>query len=171
MSKKQKHSSPKQSLTERIENHLTRFDYLLEKQIKHQKQGKDLTSDEHRELKLLQPNVFVPITMLFEILYDTVKTNVSTYEEQKRHYQQGGSDDSDSVKKIDRKKRQEEEKALKVQESLLPLLTELIVYIEKNKKKIRKRYLGQCSRAISRYRNKYQKQCNFSCTQNQEIFR
>ena len=54
---------------------MKRYDYLMEKRERRYKHGKRLSEEEDEELRKLRPNVFTPIMMMFELLYDTVKTN------------------------------------------------------------------------------------------------
>lgn len=110
---------------------MKRYDYLIEKQQRKYKEGKTLSKEEHEELQKLRPNVFTPILTMFELLHDTVKSN-QTYRQQtsKPAINQTGGAAPTSAANAEETKRLSE-----LEESLLPLLTKIIMYIETNKKR------------------------------------
>jgi hypothetical protein len=121
---------------------MKRYDYLIDKQQRKCKEGKRLSKEEHEELRLLRPNVFTPILMMFELLYDTVKTNqeyrVQTSRPKTRINQTGGAVEVASAPPLDNdngKNTAETKRLSELEESLLPLLTKIIMYIELNNKK------------------------------------
>jgi hypothetical protein len=63
------------SIIENIERYMDRYDHLIEKQTRRYNKGKTLSKEEDEELQKLRPTVLTPLTMMFEILFDTVKTN------------------------------------------------------------------------------------------------
>ena len=63
------------SIIENAEKYMKRYDYLIQKRERKYREGKRLCEEEDEELRKLRPNVFTPIFMMFELLYDTVKTN------------------------------------------------------------------------------------------------
>jgi hypothetical protein len=124
---------------------MKRYDYLIEKQTRRYNKGTTLSKEEEEEIQKLRPNVLTPISMLFEILFETVKTNQETRKSRARSgglfNQSGGavevarSPSSPSSTPKDAEARRLSE----LEESLLPLLTKIIVYIEQNKKTEKKK--------------------------------
>jgi hypothetical protein len=63
------------SIIDNIERYMERYDHLIEKQTRRHNKGKTLSKEEDEELQKLRPTVLTPLTMMFELLFDTVKTN------------------------------------------------------------------------------------------------
>jgi hypothetical protein len=152
---------------------MKRYDYLIQKRERKYREGKRLSIEEDEELRILRPNVFTPIFMMFELLHDTVKTNQQHRQTSKRTItnQTGGAQPPASTAAVnavttaavaaaqnlnsqgsatapptaDAGEEGEEgeegeagdaeaKRLSELEESLLPLLTKIIVYIEENKK-------------------------------------
>ena len=124
------------SILVNAERYMKRYDYLMQKRERRHSQGKRLSQEEDDELKKLRPNVFTPIIAMFELLHETVKNN-----QQRRklhHYQSGGADAAtdDSEKATDaatdvniagaKISAKDAKRLSELEESLLPLLTEII---------------------------------------------
>jgi hypothetical protein len=143
-------SSDNNSIISNAERYMKRYDYLMQKRERRHSQGKRLSQEEDLELKKLRPNVFTPILALFELLHETVAKN---QEIRKKHKQSGGASgndnngnsDSDSDDEADaaadanisgvKMTGKEAKRLSQLEESLLPLLTKIILFIEANKKK------------------------------------
>ena len=78
------------SIIENAEKYMKRYDYLIQKRERKYREGKRLCEEEDEELRKLRPNVFTPIFMMFELLYDTVKTNQEHRQASKRITNQTG---------------------------------------------------------------------------------
>jgi hypothetical protein len=78
------------SIISNAEKYMKRYDYLIDKRERKYKEGKRLSPEEDEELQKLRPNVFTPIFMMFELLYDTVKTNQEHRQSSKRITNQTG---------------------------------------------------------------------------------
>ena len=156
------------SIIENAERYMKRYDYLMEKRERKYKQGKRLTEEEDEELQKLRPNVFTPIFLMFELLHDTVKTN-QEFRKLKQYSQHGGNGDKGVTKAITKPPQEpssaqptpsdnsttpgttgdtgttgtanakESGRLVELEESLLPLLTKIIVFIEQNKKAAKKK--------------------------------
>ena len=141
---------------------MKRYDYLIDKHERKCKQGKRLSKEEQDELRMLRPNVFTPILMMFELLYDTVKTNQEyrqqTYRQQTSRdivkqqtggtaataqfapepsappYDDADDDDNHNAAAAASAEAKETRRLSELEESLLPLLTKIIMYIELNKR-------------------------------------
>lgn len=125
------------SIIENSEKYMKRYDYLIQKRERKYRERKRLSPEEDEELQKLRPNVFTPIFMMFELLYDTVKTN---QERRTAIIQKGGASavavapapavaaEAGSANPAEARRLSE------LEESLLPLLTKIIIYIEENKK-------------------------------------
>jgi hypothetical protein len=139
-------NSSSSSILENVERYMKRYDYLMQKRERKHSQGKRLSQEEDEELKKLRPNVFTPIITMFELLHETVKKN-QQHRKLHHHHQTGGADaataDADaatdaatdvniSSAKITAK---DAKRLSELEESLLPLLTKIILFIEENKKK------------------------------------
>jgi len=139
-------NSSSSSILENVERYMKRYDYLMQKRERRHSQGKRLSQEEDEELKKLRPNVFTPIITMFELLHETVKKN-QQHRKLHHHHQTGGADaataDADaatdaatdvniSSAKITAK---DAKRLSELEESLLPLLTKIILFIEENKKK------------------------------------
>ena len=138
---------------------MKRYDYLMDKRERKYKEGKRLKPEEDDELQKLRPNVFTPILMMFELLHETIITNQENRQLTKHTKNQTGGtatppqaaptdtvstsatappsaataatdDDADAA---------EARRLSELEESLLPLLTKIIVYIEQNKKAEKKK--------------------------------
>jgi hypothetical protein len=147
------------SIIENAEKYMKRYDYLIQKRERKYREGKRLCEEEDEELRKLRPNVFTPIFMMFELLYDTVKTNQEHRRGSKRITNQtGGALTSASAAQNsnsqgsatapptaatdtpnDAAEAAEARRLSELEESLLPLLTKIIVYIEENKKAEKKK--------------------------------
>jgi len=115
------------------EKYMKRYDYLMDKRERKYKEGTRLRPDEDDELQKLRPNVFTPIFMMFELLHDTVKTNQENRQSSNRiKNQTGGAESQGNV--ADATATSEARRLSELEESLLPLLTKIILYIEENKK-------------------------------------
>ena len=163
------------SIIENAEKYMKRYDYLIQKRERKYREGKRLCEEEDEELRKIRPNVFTPIFMMFELLYDTVKTK-QQHRQASKHItnQTGGALSSapaasaaavnavttaaviagqnsnsqgsatapsptttDTPK--DDAEAAEARRLSELEESLLPLLTKIIVYIEENKKTEKKK--------------------------------
>ena len=136
---------------------MKRYDYLMDKRERKYKEGKRLRPEEDDELQKLRPNVFTPIFMMFELLHDTIKTNQENRQLTKHTKNQTGgalppqAAPTDTVSTSatappsaataatddapdDDAAAAEAKRLSELEESLLPLLTQIIVYIEENKK-------------------------------------
>ena len=78
------------SIIDNVEQYMKRYDHLIEKQTRRHNKGKTLSKEDDDELKKLRPNVFTPITLMFEILFDTVKTNQEIRRKNSSIVQRGG---------------------------------------------------------------------------------
>jgi hypothetical protein len=146
-------SSDNSSIISNAERYMKRYDYLIQKRERRHSQGKRLSQEEDLELEKLRPNVFTPILALFELLHETVAKN---QEIRKKHKQSGGAsgndnkgdgggDDDDDDDEADaaadanisgvKMTGKEAKRLSQLEESLLPLLTKIILFIEANKKK------------------------------------
>ena len=114
------------------EKYMKRYDYLMDKRERKYKEGKRLRPEEDEELQKLRPNVFTPIFMMFELLHDTVKTNQENRQLSNRIKNQTGGAET-PVNVADAAATSEARRLSELEESLLPLLTKIIVYIEQNK--------------------------------------
>ena len=123
------------SIIDNIERYMERYDHLIEKQTRRHNKGKILSKEEDDELQKLRPTVFTPLTLLFEILFDTVKTNQEIRRSSRGAAQRGG-------RVMDAAAEKEAKRLSELESSLLPLLTKIIVYIEENKKKAEKKKEG-----------------------------
>ena len=63
------------SIIDNVEQYMKRYDHLIEKQTRRHNKGNTLSKEEEEELQKLRPTVLTPLSMMFEILFDTVKTN------------------------------------------------------------------------------------------------
>ena len=156
------------SIIENAEKYMKRYDYLIQKRKRKYEEGKRLSPEEDEELRKIRPNVFTPIFMMFELLYDTVKTN-QQHRQGSKHItnQTGGAISSaPAVNAVaaaaviagqnsnsqgsatapptadtskDDAEAAEARRLSELEESLLPLLTKIIVYIEENKKAEKKK--------------------------------
>ena len=124
------------SIIDNIERYMERYDHLIEKQTRRHNKGKILSKEEDDELQKLRPTVFTPLTLLFEILFDTVKTNQEIRRSSRGAAQRGG-------RVMDAAAEKEAKRLSELESSLLPLLTKIIVYIEENKKKAEKKKEGE----------------------------
>lgn len=132
------------SIIGNVEKYMKRYDYLIEKQQRKCKEGKTLSKEEHDELRKLRPNVFTPILMMFELLHDTVKSNQVHRQQSARVKsvinQTGGTQPTTmNIEEQSHNNNSETKRLSELEESLLPLLTKIIMYIELNKKKIREK--------------------------------
>ena len=161
------------SIISNAEKYMKRYDYLIDKRERKYKEGKRLSEEEDEELRKIRPNVFTPIFMMFELLYDTVKTNQQHRQASKHITNQTGgaltppaasaaavnavaaatviaaqnsnSQGSATAPPIaadtpkDDAEAAEARRLSELEESLLPLLTKIIVYIEENKKAEKKK--------------------------------
>ena len=157
------------SIIANAEKYMKRYDYLINKRERKYREGKRLSKEEDEELQQLRPNVFTPIFMMFELLHDTVKTNQEHRQLSNRiKNQTGGATPSlaktsavvdvataAAVVASQKLKSQGSTKAAitettpsndaearrlsELEESLLPLLTKIIIYIEENKKAEKKK--------------------------------
>ena len=169
------------SIIANAEKYMKRYDYLIQKRERKYREGKRLSIEEDEELRILRPNVFTPIFMMFEVLHDTVKTNQEHRQSSKRITNQTGgaltspaasaaavnavtaaavvvaqnlnSKGSDTAPPADADAdatttdatttdadaEAEAKRLSELEESLLPLLTKIIVYIEENKKAEKKK--------------------------------
>ncbi len=128
------------SIIGNVEKYMKRYDYLIEKQQRKCKEGKTLSKEEHDELRKLRPNVFTPILMMFELLHDTVKSNQVHRQQSARVKsvinQTGGTQPTTmNIEEQSHNNNSETKRLSELEESLLPLLTKIIMYIELNKKK------------------------------------
>jgi hypothetical protein len=78
------------SIISNAEKYMKRYDYLMDKRERKYKEGKRLSQEEDEELRKLRPNVFTPILMMFELLYDTIKTNQEHRKSSKHIINQSG---------------------------------------------------------------------------------
>ena len=124
------------SIIDNIERYMERYDYLIQKQTRQHNKGKILSKEEDEELQKLRPTVFTPLTLMFEILFDTVKTNQEIRRSNRGAAQRGG-------RVMDPAAEKETKRLSELESSLLPLLTKIIVYIEENKKKMEKKKEGE----------------------------
>ena len=137
------------SIIDNVEQYMKRYDHLIEKQTRRHNKGRTLSKEEDDELQKIRPTVLTPLTMMFEILFDTVKTNQEIRRGSKGTVQRGGNitDTGDTVTTSDKSEysavggakqspaeAKEAKRLSQLEESLLPLLTKIIVYIEKHKK-------------------------------------
>ena len=137
------------SIIDNVEQHMKRYDHLIEKQTRRYNKGQTLSKEEDEELQKLRPTVLTPLTMMFEILFDTVKTNQEIRRRNRGVVQRGGNvtDTGDVVTTSDKREysavgggtqstpeAKEAKRLSQLEESLLPLLTKIIVYIEQHKK-------------------------------------
>jgi hypothetical protein len=152
------------SIIENAEKYMKRYDYLIQKRERKYREGKRLCEEEDEELRKLRPNVFTPIFMMFELLYDTVKTNQQHRQVSKRITNQTGgaltsasaaqnsnsqgsatapptaaTAATDTPNDAEAAEAAEARRLSELEESLLPLLTKIIVYIEENKKAEKKK--------------------------------
>jgi hypothetical protein len=154
------------SIIEDAEKYMKRYDYLIQKRERKYKEGKRLRPEEDEELQKLRPNVITPIFMMFELLHDTIKTNQEHRHASKRIANQTGGAQpppastavvnavtaatvaaaapvqnlNSQVSATDPPADDAESRRLsELEESLLPLLTKIIVYIEENKKAEKKK--------------------------------
>ena len=165
------------SIIANAEKYMKRYDYLIQKRERKYREGKRLSIEEDEELRILRPNVFTPIFMMFEVLHDTIKTNQEHRHASKRTTNQTGgaltspaasaaavnavtaaavvaaqnlnSKESDTAPPTDAAATTttdaatatdaEAKRLSELEESLLPLLTKIIVYIEENKKAEKKK--------------------------------
>jgi hypothetical protein len=155
------------SIIQNAEKYMKRYDYLINKRERKYREGKRLSKEEDEELRQLQPNVFTPIFMMFELLHDTVKTNQQHRQLSNRiKNQTGGATPSlantseivdaataaaavvasqklksqGSTTETTPSKEAEARRLSELEESLLPLLTKIIIYIEENKKAEKKKH-------------------------------
>jgi hypothetical protein len=130
------------SIVQNVERYMKRYDYLINKREQKYKKGKRLTEEEDEELRRLRPNVFTSILAMFELLHDTILTNREKRTRAKM--QTGGADTPNADAKAAAaaaemtQLKQEISRMTELENSLLPLLTQIIMYIEENKKKKRK---------------------------------
>jgi len=124
------------SIIDNIERYMERYDHLIQKQTRQHNKGKILSKEEDEELQKLRPTVFTPLTLMFEILFDTVKTNQEIRRSNRGAAQRGG-------RVMDPAAEKETKRLSELESSLLPLLTKIIVYIEENKKKMEKKKEGE----------------------------
>jgi hypothetical protein len=145
------------SIMNNVEKYMKRYDYLIDKHERKCKQGKRLSKEEQDELRMLRPNVFTPILMMFELLYDTVKTNQEYRQQTSRDivkqqtggtaataqfapepsappYDDADDDDNHNAAAAASAEAKETRRLSELEESLLPLLTKIIMYIELNKR-------------------------------------
>ena len=152
------------SIIENAEKYMKRYDYLIQKRERKYSERKRLSPEEDEELQKLRPNVFTPIFMMFELLHDTVKTNQEHRQLSNHIKNQTGGatqlSSSSSIAKTaavvdavtatavvaaqksksqghaanDDAESKEARRLSELEESLLPLLTKIIIYIEENKK-------------------------------------
>jgi hypothetical protein len=168
------------SIIENAEKYMKRYDYLIQNRERKYREGKRLCEEEDEELRQLRPNVFTPIFMMFELLYDTVKTNQQHRQASKRITNQTGgaltppaaspagavnavaaaaaiaaqnsnlqgsatapptaaADTPKDAEAAEAAEVAEARRLSELEESLLPLLTKIIVYIEENKKAEKKK--------------------------------
>ena len=122
---------------------MKRYDYLINKREQRYKKGKRLSEEEDEELRRLRPNVFTSILTMFELLHETIHTNKEKRAHAKMH-QTGGADTPNADARAAEaaaqaaQLKQEIARMTELEDSLLPLLTQIILYIEENKKKKRK---------------------------------
>jgi hypothetical protein len=144
------------SIIDDIEKNMKRYDYLSEKQKRRNMNNRELSKEQQEELLMLRPNVFTPITMLFELLYETISQNQET---RKVKIEQKGGAEGDATAQVTQtkanddvgegleksgnesktKSEEQAKKAAELEEAILPLLTKLIVFIEQNKKNAEKK--------------------------------
>ena len=86
------------SIIDNVEQYMKRYDHLIEKQTRRHNKGKTLTKEEDDELQKLRPTVLTPLTMMFEILFDTVKTNQEIRRNNKTFIMVGGGAVADKPK-------------------------------------------------------------------------
>ena len=131
------------SIVKNVERYMKRYDYLINKREQRYKKGKRLSEEEDEELRRLRPNVFTSILTMFELLHDTINTNKEKRAHAKMH-QTGGADTPNADARAAEaaaqaaQLKQEIARMTELEDSLLPLLTQIILYIEENKKKKRK---------------------------------
>ena len=78
------------SIIANVEQYMKRYDHLIEKQTRRHNKGRRLSKEEDDELQKLRPTVLTPLTMMFEILFDTVKTNQEIRRSNRKTVQHGG---------------------------------------------------------------------------------
>ena len=139
----------------------------MQKRERRHSQGKRLSQEEDEELQKLRPNVFTPIIAMFELLHETVSKNQEIRKLHRHSNQSGGNgdgkgdgkgkgdgnedgneDDEDEDEEADaaadanlsgaKISAKEAKRLSQLEESLLPLLTKIILFIEENKKKNKK---------------------------------
>ena len=131
------------SIIDNVEQHMNRYDHLIEKQTRRHNKGRTLSKEEDDELQKLRPTVLTPLTMMFEILFDTVKTNQEIRHSNRGTVQRGGNvTDNREYSAVGGASQspaesKETKRLSQLEESLLPLLTKIIVYIEKHKKAVK----------------------------------
>ena len=131
------------SIVKNVERYMKRYDYLINKREQRYKKGKRLSEEEDEELRRLRPNVFTSILTMFELLHETIHTNKEKRAHAKMH-QTGGADTPNADARAAEaaaqaaQLKQEIARMTELEDSLLPLLTQIILYIEENKKKKRK---------------------------------
>jgi hypothetical protein len=157
------------SIIDNVERYMKRYDYLIQKRERRYSKGKRLSQEEDEELMKLKPTVMTPILVMFEVLHDTIKRNQSIRNKNKQTQTGGapspstiaiaavaateasanaagaataaGAKDVASGNKDAKGETNDDEaqRLSELEESLLPLLTKIIVYIEQNKDKNKKK--------------------------------
>ena len=99
------------SIIDNVERYMDRYDHLIEKQTRRHNKGKTLSKEEDDELQKLRPTVLTPLTMMFEILFDTVKTNqeIRRNNSSRGSVQHGGMGNMGDYERWEKQLKEEEE--------------------------------------------------------------